>query len=143
MAPNNNSHQLTIRLDDETYKALKAIANKRGESMAVVTRRILAKNLGVEIALGASDTLISTVRKAVAAELRKTEDRLAAISSKGAIAAGSAENCALFLIKEVKKYDKPRVDRIQKETRHKGTIFLKQPLELLLDAYQQGEEGGN
>jgi len=139
----NNTHQLTIRLDDQTYKALKALANKRSESMAVVARRILAKKLGIEIALGASDTLISIVRKAVAVELRKTEARLAATSCKAVIAAASAENCALYLIKEQKNFNKSQIDQVANETRHKGVIFLKQPLDLIYDVYQEGEDGGN
>ncbi|HBQ85650.1 MAG TPA: hypothetical protein DD811_04090 [Syntrophomonas sp.] len=134
-------HQLTIRLDDQTYKALKSIANKRGESMAEVSRRVLAKNLGIEIALGASDTLISTVRKAVATELRKTENRLAAMSYKAGLAAAASEQCALVLIQQQLKFVSSQTSEFQKTARHKGAIFLNQPIDVVKASYEEGEDG--
>ena len=137
----NNAHQLTIRLDEQTYKALKSIAQKRGESMAEVARRMLSKNLGIEIALGASDTLISTVRKAVATELRKTEDRLAAITYKAGLAAASSEQCALLLVQEQIKFNDSQIRELQNKARHKGAIFLNQPIDVVKAAYPEGGDG--
>ena len=78
----NLMRRITIRVDDTTYQLLETLASKRGEPLSVVARRIIDNNLQSEFALDAQDILLTTVRKAVALELRQTENRLANLSAK-------------------------------------------------------------
>jgi predicted DNA-binding protein len=78
-----------LRLEKETRDKINIIAKTRGETVAEVIRRILEKGLNEEIAEQSLDTIISAVRKTVRAELKTTENRLAKLSARSAIAAGT------------------------------------------------------
>lgn len=134
-----NIHQLTIRLNDKTYDALKALSNKRGESMAAVARRILATNLDIEIALDASDALSGIVRKVVANELRKTENRLASICTKTAISSATTENLTTYIINQM---NVPNLSIVRDAARKRGVAYIREPLDQIMQAYSDEEKGG-
>lgn len=135
----NKTHQLTIRINNDIYIALKALADKRGESMAVVTRRILSQSLQSNSALDATDILLSTVRKAVALELRQTENRLASICAKTAITSATTENLVTYMLKS---YNEPNLQTVRSAARKRGVAYIREPLEQIMEAYSGEEEGG-
>ncbi len=140
MATEKYVREIRTRLDENTYNSLKALANKRGESMSVISRRILSENLGTAIAIDATDVLTSAVRKAVAQEIRQVENRLASVSSKAAIAAASAEICILSIIQSTNGLSEARLREVQNVARAKGVQYLRLPLKQIIEAYPE-EEG--
>lgn len=139
MSVNKYTHELRVKLDEPTHLALRAIADKRGESMAVVTRRILSKSLKTNTALDATDILLSTVRKAVAQELRQTENRLANICAKAAISSATTENLTTYI---VKKMNEPNLSIVRNAARKRGVAYIREPLDQIMQAYTDEEEGG-
>ena len=123
--------RITLRLDDTTNQMLEALAAKRGESVSEVARRILTKNLQSEIALDAQDVLIAAVRKAIAAELRQTENRLASLSAKAAISASTAEYIASYI---TKLCGEPNVQGVRDTCRKRAVAYVKEPLEQIMAA---------
>ena len=134
MSVNKYTHELRVKLDEPTHLALRAMADKRGESMSVVTRRILSKSLQSNSALDATDILLSTVRKAVAQELRQTENRLANICAKAAIASASTENLATYVLKNMKE---PNFQMVRDAARKRGVAYIREPLEQIMQAYSE------
>lgn len=135
MAESNfKNRQVTIRLDEPTYFALKVMAEKRGESMTVVARRILSASMQSNNALDASDILITTVRKAVARELRQTENRLGSICAKAAIASASNE---VLSTRVLKLLNEPNLLAVRDEARKRGVAFIREPLDQIMKAYQE------
>jgi len=132
----NLMRRITIRVDDTTYQLLETLASKRGEPLSVVARRILDNNLQSEVALDAQDVLISTVRKAVALELRQTENRLASLSAKAAITSASTENLAAYIIQ---KMNEPNVQGVKDACRKRGVAYIKEPLEQIIQAAEVGD----
>lgn len=128
----NLVRRITIRVDDTTYQLLETLASKRGEPLAVVARRILDNNLQSEVALDAQDVLISTVRKAVASELRQTENRLASLSSKAAISAAATENLVVYMLKFLKE---PNFMAVRDQCKKRGVAYVREPLEQIMQAY--------
>ncbi len=128
----NLVRRITIRVDDTTYQLLETLASKRGEPLAVVARRILDNNLQSKVALDAQDVLISTVRKAVASELRQTENRLASLSSKAAISAAATENLVVYMLKFLKE---PNFMAVRDQCKKRGVAYVREPLEQIMQAY--------
>ncbi|CFX16476.1 Uncharacterized [Syntrophomonas zehnderi OL-4] len=134
MSDKKYPRELRVKLDDATYLSLRTLADKRGESMAIVTRRILSQSLQTNSALDASDILLSTVRKAVAQELRQTENRLANICAKSAIASASTENLVTYILKNK---NEPNLKMIRDAARKRGVAYIREPLEQIMQAYSE------
>lgn len=131
------TRKITVHLDEKTYQLLTTIAGKRDESRSKVARRILSQNLENQVALDVQDVLVLAVRKAVAQELRQTENRLANLVSKTAITSASTENLvsrALVLLKE------PDVSGVRTACRKRGVAFVREPLERIMKAYENEVE---
>jgi hypothetical protein len=82
---------LHIKLGKATMDKLITLAGIRRETASAVIRQILAAGLDNEIAERSSEALVSVVRKTIRAELKSTENRLAALGAKACIAAGTSE----------------------------------------------------
>lgn len=136
MPVNKYSHEVRVKLDDNTYLALKALAEKRNESISIVVRRILSRSLQSNTALDASDILLSTVRKAVATELRQTENRLASLSAKAAITAATAENLSAYILKQM---NEPDINQVRNAARSRGVAYVREPLEKIMAAYPDND----
>lgn len=136
----NLMRRITIRIDDTTYQLLETLANKRGEPLSVIARRILDNNLQSEVALDAQDVLITAVRKAVASELRQTENRLANLSSKAAISAAATENLVVYMLKFLKE---PNFMAVRDQCKKRGVAYVREPLEQIMQAYGEQKEQGD
>jgi|GEM_PF-4206397 len=132
----DTQHQLTIRLNKQNYYALKTLAEKRGESLAVVIRRFLMAGLQSEIALDAKDVLLAAVKKVLAQELRKTENRLSSLCAKAAISSASTEYLAAYILKNM---DEPNLQNVRDACRKRGVVYVKEPLERIMQAYEDEE----
>ncbi len=132
-----NLHQFTVRLDDQTYQQLKVHAVNRGESMAEIARRLLTESLQTDNAVTSQNVLLSLVRAAVGKELRRTENRLANLSSKAAISAAAAENLLVYMLRIM---NEPNFVAVRGECRKRGVAYVREPLEQIMQAY--GDDRG-
>lgn len=133
-------HQFTVRVDDQTYQQLKVHAVNRGESMAEVTRRLLVNALQTDSLTTSQDTLLALIRIAIAKELRRSENRLASISSKAAISAAATENLMVYMLKIM---NEPNFKAIRGECRKRGVAYVREPLEQIMQAYGEHKERGD
>lgn len=135
-----NLHQFTVRLDDQTYQQLKVHAVNRGESMAEVTRRLLVDSLQTDNAVTSQNVLLSLVRAAISKELRRSENRLANLSSKAAISAAATENLVVYMLKIM---NEPNFMAIRGECIKRGVAYVREPLEQIMQAYGDDRGGGD
>lgn len=133
-----NLHQFTLRLDDQTYRQLKVHAVNRGESMAEVARRLLIGSLQTDNAVSSQNVLLPLVREAISKELRRSENRLANLSSKAAISAMTSENLLVYILK--KYMNEPNFIAVQGACKKKGVAYSREPLEKIIQAY--GDDRG-
>ena len=135
-----NLHQFTIRVDDQTYRQLKVHAVNRGESMAEVTRRLLVNALQTDSLTTSQDTLLALIRIAIAKELRRSENRLANLSSQAAISATTTENLMVYMLKNM---NEPNFMAVRGECRKRGVAYIREPLEQIVQAYGEYKERGD
>lgn len=82
--------KVTVYLSENTYDVLNNLSSKRKESMSLIARKILEKGLTEEAAKDGIDAVTDAVRRAMRDILKPTEDRLAKLASKAAVAAATA-----------------------------------------------------
>lgn len=82
--------KLTVYLSENTYDILNNLSSKRKESMSLIARNILEKGLTEESARDGIDVVTDAVRRALRDVLKPTEDRLAKLTAKAAVAAATA-----------------------------------------------------
>lgn len=128
---------ITVRVDEGTYKLLTNMANRRNESISRVTRRVITQSLQTEVATDAQDALVSIVRKAIALELRKTENRLASLSSKAAITSASTENLVSYVLKLLHE---PNITGVREACRKRGVAYIREPLNQIMQAFPSESE---
>ena len=133
----NKSEKITVRLDKDTYQRLTAMANKQDESISHFTRRALSQYLGTQEAIDAQDVLLSTTRKAIALELRQTENRLASLASKAAITSATAENLVSYVLKLLHE---PNIPGVRDACRKRGVAYVREPLNQIMQAYSSEED---
>ncbi|MBO8129274.1 MAG: hypothetical protein H0Z39_08775 [Peptococcaceae bacterium] len=97
--------EIHLRVEDDLHKQLKAFAKQRGEPMAVVVRRLLRSALANQAAVDAVDVVSVAVRKVIRAELKPTENRMAKLAAKAAIAAATAMYLNTQTIEDLGKRD--------------------------------------
>lgn len=81
---------ISVRLPEDTYDALLALASRRQEAISAVARRLLIDSIASEAAADGKDVITDAVRRSMRDVLRPFEDRLAKLSAKAAVAAATA-----------------------------------------------------
>jgi len=84
---------LNFAVPDELHKSLKAVADKKGISMAELIRRILIEAVQEQGAEDGIDFISERIRKIVRNEIRKETDRIAGLTFK----VGKASATSMFL----------------------------------------------
>ncbi|MGK5511959.1 hypothetical protein [Brevibacillus formosus] len=84
------SEYLKIRVDSDLKNALLALASRRGETMADVCRKALLDATQKGVLTDGEDAIVKIVRNCLRDVLKPTEERLAKINAKAAIASGTA-----------------------------------------------------
>ncbi|MGD0622885.1 MAG: hypothetical protein ABSA82_10565 [Thermacetogeniaceae bacterium] len=122
---------LHIRVDKDILDKIITLAGTRRETAAAVIRRTLAAGLNAEIAESSLETITSAIRKAIRAELKSTENRLAALGAKASIAAGTSEHMLTTLFERSISGDisekRRQAKAIHDEARKNAVSGLKQP----------------
>lgn len=119
---------LRIRLDANLEGQLKALAERRGENISDCARRLLRQAIDQESANAALDPVLAAVRQAMRDVLKPTEDRLAKINAKTAIAAATAMYTNIEVVGQFGKVD---VRTLHEAARKKAVAFVKTPTDKL------------
>lgn len=111
-----------LRLELDVEAKLNAVLALTGEKKPDALRRLLRDAVERELADNALGYVLPQIRRAVSEAIRPTEDRVAKISSKAAIAAGTAMYTNLELLGQMGKKD---IRDIHKNARVKAVAFLR------------------
>jgi|GEM_PF-2135618 len=123
------SETLKFSVESGLYKSLKCQADKRGESVAEVCRRILRNGVQKEILNDGVDVVTQMVREAVYSQLKPLEDRLAKLLAKNAINSGTGMYLNYFVIKEALGDRLPIPPKeIREDARKKAVAELREPI---------------
>jgi predicted DNA-binding ribbon-helix-helix protein len=124
-------HVVNVRLSKVLYDQIKSLAATREESIAESIRRLLEQGASTEIVAQGLDTITAVIRKTIRAELKSTENRLAALGAKASIAAGTSEHMLTTLfersISGEASEKRRQAKAIHDEARRSAVSGLKQP----------------
>ncbi|MEW9082399.1 hypothetical protein [Caldanaerobacter subterraneus] len=115
--------KITVKVSDETYNLLIDLSARRQETVSSIVRKILEKGLTQEAAESGIDAVTEAVRKAMRDVLRPTEDRLAKLMAKAAVAAATAMYMNVQTIADLGKHN---AVEIYNEARVKAAAYLKE-----------------
>ncbi|AEM79762.1 hypothetical protein [Thermoanaerobacter wiegelii] len=115
--------KVTVYLSEDTYEVLNNLSSRRKESISLIARKILEKGLTEESAKDGMDAVTEAVRKAMRDVLRPTEDRLAKLMAKAAVAAATAMYMNVQTIADLGKHN---AVEIYNEARVKAVAYLKE-----------------
>lgn len=106
MASNRNkNNSIHVMLDDELHRELQAQAKKTGKPMSEIAREYIRRGLSNQAANDSLDVVEETIRRTLRQVLKPSVERLASISSKGAIGANQAAYMLLQVIGDMGKTD--------------------------------------
>lgn len=118
--------ELRVNIDEDLDLALMALAAKRKESKADVVRRLLREGIGKEAAADGLDTISLFLRKIIRNELKPVEERMAKLTAKTAIAAGTSMYLNYFVIKEAPLELPINPKEIYEQARVKAVAYIKE-----------------
>ncbi|MGG4456897.1 hypothetical protein ABEX29_01175 [Brevibacillus porteri] len=90
MSQATKSQYLKIRVDPDLKNGLQALAARREESVADVCRKVLLDAIQKGVLIDGEDAIVKIVRNCLRDAIKPTEERLAKINAKVAIASGTA-----------------------------------------------------
>jgi len=118
---------ITIRFQEDTYNSLQVLAKQRGESMAVIARRMVEEVLAQKHAVEGMDMVTAALAKVVRRELKPVEDRMAKLTAKSAIAGATGMYLNYFVIQQALG---PKLTKSAKEVyeaaRVKAVAYMKE-----------------
>lgn len=118
--------QVHLRVDDNTYSKIKIIANKSGNSVSDVVRKLINDGLTLQVGNENKDILASIVREELQAVLKPNIERLAAIESKsGHMAATAAFLNVQALMDLVPKERQKNVRAMYESARKKAVAYMR------------------
>lgn len=115
--------KIYVCLPEDIYEALVGLASRRKESISAIARKMLTESIAVEAANDGIDKVTEAVRKAMRDVLRPTEDRLAKLMAKTAVAAATAMYMNVQTIADLGKHN---AVEIYNEARVKAVAYLKE-----------------
>lgn len=115
--------RINVQLPEDVYQALVNLASRRDESISAVARKMLVESITNEAANDGIDKVTEAVRKAMRDVLRPTEDRLAKLMAKAAVAAATAMYMNVQTIADLGKHN---AVEIYNEARVKAAAYLKE-----------------
>lgn len=86
----NKNHHFSITFDDELYNQVKLIADKNGISIAETVRILVGQSLDGELSKSNLDYISKIIRTQLRDVLQPSVERLAALSAKTCVQAGTA-----------------------------------------------------
>lgn len=123
-----------LRLEAEQEAKIEAIMAMTGETKPNVIRRLLRVGIELELTEQALGYVLPQIRRAVSEAMRPAEDRIATISAKAAVAAGTSMYTNLEVLGQLGRKD---VRTIHTEARKKAVANLRSKEDKLSDADQE------
>ncbi|WKV09442.2 hypothetical protein Q2T46_03000 [Thermoanaerobacterium sp. CMT5567-10] len=115
--------RVNVQLPEDVYQALVNLASRRDESISAVARKMLSEAVLIEAANDGIDKVTEAVRKAMRDVLKPTEDRLAKLMAKSAVAAATAMYMNVQTIADLGKHN---AIELYNEARVKAVAYLKE-----------------
>lgn len=118
--------QIHLRVGENTYKKIKSISEKSGDSVSDVLRKLIEDGLTLQIGNENKDILASIVRQQLEVTLKPSIERLAALSSKsGHMAATAAFLNVQALMDLVPKENRKDVKAMYSSARKKAVEYMR------------------
>lgn len=127
--------KITIRVPEDDYQIIQINAAKNGETISYYLRKIISREIKSDAALTNQDALITAVRKAIRLELKNTENRLASLAAKTAITSATTENLVAYIVKHQSEHN---LQEVRNASRRRGVAYVREPLEKIMQAYDEG-----
>lgn len=120
-------HRITVSFDDEAYRQLKNISDKEVISLSETVRRYVQSGLNGNLAAENLDYISKIIREQLRCVMQPSVERLAALSAKTCIQAGTAayltaETIARFVPEEYQE----DVAEVFEQARRKAVVYIKQ-----------------
>ncbi|ADL67869.1 conserved hypothetical protein [Thermoanaerobacterium thermosaccharolyticum DSM 571] len=115
--------RINVQLPEDVYQVLVNLASRRDESISAVARKMLADAVVVEAANDGIDKVTEAVRKAMRDVLKPSEDRLAKLMAKAAVASATAMYMNTQCIADLGKNDALELYQV---ARTKAVAYLKE-----------------
>lgn len=86
----NKNHHFSVTFDDELYKQVKLLADKNGMSISEAVRTLVSQSLDGELNRSNLDYISKIIRTQLRDVMQPSIERLAALSAKTCVQAGTA-----------------------------------------------------
>ena len=86
----NKNHHFSVTFDDELYKQVKLLADKNGMSISEAVRTLVSQSLDGELSRSNLDYISKIIRTQLRDVMQPSVERLAALSAKTCVQAGTA-----------------------------------------------------
>ncbi len=112
--------RISITFDDETYRQIKLISDKNGDSLASTIRTLIQHSLDGELTKSNMDFIAGIIREQIRDVLHPQVERLAAMNAKTGVQAGTAayltaETIAKFVPQELQEDVRDTYERARKK----------------------------
>lgn len=115
----------SVTFDNETYRQLKLIADKNGDSIAETVRELVQRSLDGELAAANITFIADIIREQLRDVMQPYVERLAAISAKSGVQAGAAAYLAAEAIaKFVPDNMQAEVSETYEQARKKAVAYM-------------------
>lgn len=121
--------ELRFNVDEELHAKLFALAERRGEAVAELCRRVLEEAAEQKAAEDGIDVITQVVRKVMSETLKPLENRLAAMQAKGTIASATT----MYHMQHVLIGMNKDVRVVHEEARKKAVNYLKTDMDKLMN----------
>ncbi|MCH4200159.1 MAG: ribbon-helix-helix protein, CopG family [Clostridium tyrobutyricum] len=112
-----------LRVDNDIDDKIKDLSKRRGVSQAEVMRQIFREYFSTNAANDSLEIITSILRGVVRSELKPTENRMAKLSAKSAIAGATSMFLCTQTIADLGKHDSVE---IYQKARKKAVAYLKE-----------------
>ena len=122
----NELRKTSVKLYSRQYETIEAIANKNGESVSEVVRKLIDQALSERVVEQNTDLMTKIIRQQLEATLKPHVERICAISSKGGhMAAASAFLNTQALMDLVPVERKKDARQMYENARKKAVAYMK------------------
>ena len=122
----NELRKISVKLYSRQYETIEAIANKNGESISEVVRKLIDQALSERVVEQNTDLMTKIIRQQLEATLKPHVERICAISSKGGhMAAASAFLNTQALMDLVPVERKKDARQMYENARKKAVAYMK------------------
>ena len=121
----NNNKVLSIRVDEEVYKQIEALAATKKIAPSMLVRNLLGKGLDAQILANQQELIKGLVRVGVDQAIKPIENRLASMMAKSAMASYTSTYMNMMVLHHGLNLDEDTVMEYYNEGKKQGYEKLK------------------